>query len=337
MAGDVYGGGESEAVAVRHDADPREVATTEAIRTRFDCSGTIWSTHVRTDGKPSCHGMPFQNGAPDVLSCTVRIEYQTGPGVYEIVPPGDKYAPDEVNEDFLLRLGGGRRYRVSLRKGGQTIPHSYLPFDLVGRCERVPFPHERSEGGAATKTAPAVASGPLPSSSEILALGNDPWGAMIGASVAQMAPETRVMFALLHRDAQRAELWAEKTVAQSERLFGMMTGVMREAAKGGGGGGEVATMLRAQVDSASKLAEQASRDASAATQRLHEKELAEARASSTNAPSPTTPLLINAGERLLGLTIETALKTAGQEAVAKAIGTVAGAAGAAVGAVGAAG
>lgn len=336
MAGDVYGGGESEAVAVRHDSDPREVATAEAIRTRFDCSGTIWSTHVRSDGKPTCHGMPFANGAPDVLSCTVRIEHQVGPGVYEIVPPGDKYAPDEVGEDFLLRLGGGRRYRLSLRKAGQTIPHSYLSFDLVGRCEKTPFPHERAEGGTATKTAPAAASGPLPSSSEILALGNDPWGAMIGASVAQMAPEARVMFALLHRDAQRAELWAQKTVDQSERLFSLMTGVMREAAKGGGGG-EVAALLRAQVDSASKLAEQASRDATAAAQRLHEKELAEARASSANAPSPTTPLLINAGERLLGLAIETSIKTAGQEAVAKALGTVAGAAGAAVGAVGAAG
>lgn len=312
-----YSGEGNESQAVRHDADPREVAAAEAIRTRFDCSGTVWGTYVRADGKPTCHGLPFANGAPDVLSCGVRIEYKTGPGVYEIVPPGDKYAPDEVNEDFLLKLGGGRCYRISLRKGGQTIPHSYLPFDLSGRCERIPFPHEREgreerEGRSSSTKAP---SPPIAQSAQdVLALGADPWAAMIGASVAQMAPEHRLMFALLNRDAQRAEMWATKSVEHMTHFFGQMTGVMREAARGGGGSSEVATMLRAQVESAARIAEQASRDAKDAQQRLHEKELAEARASGTNAPSPVVPLVVGAGERVLTKAVEHLITTAGADA-----------------------
>lgn len=322
MGEGVYQGEGNETQAVRHDTDPREVAAVEAIRQRFDCTGTIWATYVRADGKPTCHGLPFAQGAPDVLSCGVRIEHKVGPGVYEIVPPGDKYAPDEVNEDFLLKLGGGRCYRLSLRKGGQTIPHSYLTFDLTGRCEVVAFPHERDgREGRDGRSSPAKAPSPpiAQSAQDVLALGADPFAAMLGASVAAMDPSMRLVVAFMYRDAQRAEMWATKSVEHMTHFFGQMTGVMREAARGGGGSSEVATMLRSQVESAARIAEQASRDAKDAQQRLHEKELTEARASGTNAPSPMVPLVVGAGERVLTKAVEHLITTAGADAARSVI------------------
>lgn len=277
--------------------DERDLSTGELaaqrteveIRNKFDCSGTVWATHRRSDGKSVCHNMPW-HAAPDVLSCGVRIEHFSAPGVPEIVPPGDKYAPDEVNEQFLLALGGGRRYRLSLRKAGNTIPHSYLTFDLTGVADPIPFPHERSKAPEKPPEKPPAAPLTDTGASAVLRMGADPVAALIGSAIADIQDSgTKLAFALALDRGVRAESLRQEQMQRDERLFQFMGGLISTAARGNtSGGGDALALLREQNADLRRRQEDADRRAADEAKRARELELAAARGSApaSSAPNP---------------------------------------------------
>lgn len=299
---------EAGALAFQRDVDTRAAALqqTEAqLRTVFDCSGTVWATHRRADGKSVCHGMPW-TGAPDVLACGVRIESITAPGVYEIVPPDGKFSPEEISEAFLYRLGGGRTYRVSLRFKGDTVRNSYLRFELEGMGDRHAMPHEaerdaaaKAERDAAAKAAraaaPAASSAPSPGAAEsaaVLAFGADPVASMFGSAVTGLTdPGLKLAFALALDRGVRAEALRQEQMQRDERLFTFMGGLVAAAAKGNGGGGDALSIMREQNSEMRRLRDAAEANAAAEAKRARDLELAAARGS-TPAPAAPNPFLV---------------------------------------------
>lgn len=322
----------TEAVAVA-DVPPAVIEASERARCLFDCRGTIWAERTPGNGERSCHGDVYAQGAPDVDDCRVRIEsYVDGRG-YVIVPAGDVYDPREVNEDFLTQLGGGRRWKISLRHRGSTLRKSSLYFDTTTTAERKPIPGE-ADARPSGATAPAAPVGAT-EAQNVLLLGNDSSAAMIGSAVAGMSdPMTRFAFGLLLRDGERARDYADRTVAMAQSLVSTMAGALKEAARGSSSSGEVAQILRGQADAAARAAETAAREAREAREALHKKEVAEAGARGADAPNPLAVQGLGILERVATAGVVKLIDTAGPEGAQRAVAAVASTVGAAASAAG---
>lgn len=293
-------GGGDGSVALTGSVDSRSAVAlaVKTIRNKFDASGTVWAAYERMDGGKTCHDMDFPN-APDIHDCGVRIESMVAPGRYEIVPPDGKYAPEEISEPFLIGLGGGRKYRVSLRWGRNTIPRSYLTFELEGRAERHAMPHEeeRDRAAAAEARAAATATPAKPPASPVdaastLALGADPVAALIGSAVKDIAdPGTKLAFALAFDRGVRAEALRQEQMQRDERLFQFMGGLISTAARGQGGGGDALALLREQNAELRRRQDDADRRYTDEAKRARDLELAAARGS-TPAPAAPNPFLV---------------------------------------------
>jgi len=266
------------------------------VRRKFDCDGTVWGAYVRDDGKPTCHMMDWV-GCPDVRACGARVEYLSRPGVYSIVPPDSRFAPEEISEPFLFSLGGGRQYRISLRFHGNTVKQSYLTFDLRGRGDAVPFAHEVEEAEAARDASRAAAAAAAPvqapaaprpptSAADAMAMGGDPVAAFMGRAVSQMEdPNLQLAFALVLRDSERARSEAAWRAEFMERQFSFMLGTIERFGAKNSGDGAIAKMLEVQRDAATRAADAAQKRADEYAARVHQQELAAAKGA-TEAPSP---------------------------------------------------
>lgn len=290
--GDDGSGGGSLAMVAEVDTDGANTSRMEtALRTKFDCEGTIWGAYQRLDGGATCHMMPWTN-APDIRACGARVESMVSPGVYEIVPPDGKFAVEEISEPFLVQLGGGRQYRVSLRFRGDTVKRSYLTFDLRGRGDVRPMAHEIERAAAARAAAPAAPSKPAAApidaatTAATMTMGLDPIAALMGRAVAAMDdPNLQLAFALVLKDSQREREAANERAAFLERQFQFMAGMTERLSKGGADGG-VAALLRAQSDASVKAAAEASALARDLQARVHASEVAAAKGSGVSPPSP---------------------------------------------------
>lgn len=259
------------------DATAAEAARVENFRKFFDCSGTVWSTARPSDGRPVCHNMPIETGAPDISACKARIEWQESPGVFRTVPPGDVFDPFAISQQFLYELGGSRLYRVSLRFRGNTIRYSSLPFDLraMGEGEQRPFPAEREEAAA-----PASAQAAAPAKGEVdslLALGSSPVAALLGSVIATNSdPMVKLCFALLMEKADAAEKRRrEEAQAAEDRR---KEDLQRASA--------TTTLVVNHLHSAFQAGAVSRPDLDSLREKLHAQELAAARASAAASPPP---------------------------------------------------
>ncbi len=285
MALGVDGSVVSEAYAVSQDADPVEVQRAEQRRTRLDCTGTVWATYAHSDGRGTCHGQTFPQGAPDISDCTVRVEYETPSGW---VTHKGRLIPEEISEERLLAFGGGRRYRCSLRHAGMTIKGSSLLFDLTSRGDAHPI-DDGTASAEATAPAPAAAVPAPAEASTLVTLGQSPVAALLGSVIASTSdPTAKLCFALLIERADAAEKRrkeeqdaAEKRRTEDLARASATTKLMVEHLSNAFQAGAVA---RPEVD--------------ALRAQLHAKEIAEARAAaaSSNAPPPLDPVKAHAIE-----------------------------------------
>ncbi len=322
-----------EAVAVAGESvDARVLQAAERERVLFDCRGTVWATHVNGNGAPTCHGDVYPQGAPDLATCKAQIEVHTPAKGYVVAGGGPVWDPYEISEEQLLRFGGGRRYRVSLRKGGNHVKKSALYFDLQHLAEPRALPGEdgeERETSPAPRAAPAVA--PTGDSAEaLLRLGGDPVAALLGAAITTMPdPMMKLAFALAMDRAATSERYRAEEAARAERQLQFFTGLqaqMSRAQSDSGGGAVVALMREQATQTAARLAAVEQENARH-REELSRAQVEAARVANANAPPPVNPLAQEILSRAAEVAVRETIKAVGPDTMRAVVGAVAGGAG----------
>ena len=177
-----------------------------------------WRGHPRVDGIV----WPYNEKAPDPSELGCAIETERLGGSWHNIPTSagvNKWGLEDCGESAILqRFGGGRRYRVSIRWSGNTLPGSMVYHNL-GENQTPPRPvpglqreldtalATRGETGLAPpELNPSMArapSEPLPEGEEsfqslarLLAMQhNNPGMAFLSMALEGLAPESRITVA----------------------------------------------------------------------------------------------------------------------------------------------
>lgn len=188
---------------------------------------------------------------PEITEVKVRVEVYDDDG--NLVPLGDTHDADDLNEEYLLRLGGGRRYKLHLRHKGQSLPNSRVRVDLVGRAEPGALPGQRRREASPEREAPPPEpSGP--SMEDVLRAGRE----AIESSLGETEPNERFILAMklralednasftrLHLEASK-ELLKAQFAAQTNGHGPLLEALRAELA-------EMKSEMRAERDENAKL------------------------------------------------------------------------------------
>lgn len=114
---------------------------------------------------------------PEITDVKARVETPGDDGA--LVPLGDTF-DSEMGPDTLLKLGGGRKYKLHLRHKGQSLPHSRIWVDLTAQGDPLPLPGQRRRE-VEREREPAPPPEPAgPSSEDILKMGREPIASALG-------------------------------------------------------------------------------------------------------------------------------------------------------------
>lgn len=203
---------------------------------------------------------------PEITEVKVRVDTRDDDG--NPVHLGDTHDADELNDEYLLRLGGGRKYKLHLRHKGQSLPNSRVWVDLTGRAEPGALPGQRRREASPEREAPPPEPAG-PSMEDVLKAGRE----AIESSLGETEPNERFILAMklraLEDNAQFTRLHLEASKELLKAQFASQTqghGPLLEALRA-----ELAEMkaeMRAERDENAKL--RAELEASKMTALRHE-------------------------------------------------------------------
>ena len=161
----------------------------------FSGAGThFWGEEFQwQSGQVSVWSMPWdevrRGPQPQIADVRVRVETPGDDG--GLVGLGDNFDA-ELTDEELFNLAGGRRYKLTLRYKGSTLPNSRVWRDLTAKGDPLPLPGQRRRE-VEREREPAPPPEPAgPSIDDVLKMGREP----VASALGETEPDERITLGL---------------------------------------------------------------------------------------------------------------------------------------------
>lgn len=126
---------------------------------------------------------------PEITDVKVRVETPGEDGA--LVPLGDAF-DSEMGPETLLKLAGGRIYKLHLRHKGSSLPHSRCRVDLTAQGDPLPLPGQRRREVEREREPAPLPEPSGPSIDDVLKMGREP----VASALGETEPDERITLGL---------------------------------------------------------------------------------------------------------------------------------------------